>query len=100
MIPQHLKQLTKVNRVEPRQLQMKCHSAPPKNKMKLNEAKCKELRISFSKVPRDFNPILLIDKCVKVVESCKILSMVINNKLTWDLHINQVVKVYLNEYTI
>ena len=26
------------------------------NKMKLNEEKCEELRISFSKVPRDFTP--------------------------------------------
>ena len=62
------------------------------NKMKLNETKCKELRISFSKVPRDFNPILINDKCVKVVESCKLLGMTINNKLTWNLHIDEVVK--------
>ena len=53
------------------------------NKMKLNEAKCKELRISFSKVPRDFNPTYINDKCVKVVESCKLLGMIINNKLTY-----------------
>ena len=45
------------------------------NKMKLNEEKCKELRISFSKVPLDFNPILINDKCVEVVESCKLLGM-------------------------
>ena len=62
------------------------------NKMKLNEEKCKELRISFSKVPRDFNPILVNDKCVEVVESCKLLGMTINNKLTWNLHIDEVVK--------
>ena len=51
MIREHLKQLTEGNRVE-------C------------KVKCKELHISFSKVPRDFNPILKNDKCVKVVESC------------------------------
>ena len=62
------------------------------NKMRLNEAKCKELRISFSKVPRDFNPILINDKCVEVVESCKLLGMTINNKLSWNLHIDEVVK--------
>ena len=62
------------------------------NKMKLNEAKCKELRISFSKVPRDFNPILINDKSVKVVESCKLLGMTINNKLMWNSHIDEVVK--------
>ena len=62
------------------------------SKMKLNETKCKELRTSFSKVPRDFNPILINDKCVKVVESCKLLSMIISNKLTWNLHIDEVVK--------
>ena len=49
------------------------------NKMKLNEAKCKELCISFSTVPRDFSPIIN-DKCVKAVESCKLLGMTINNK--------------------
>ena len=62
------------------------------NKMKLNEEKCKKLRISFSKVPRDFNPILINDKCVEVVENCKLLGMTINNKLTWNLHIDEVVK--------
>ena len=67
------------------------------NKMKLNEAKCKELRISFSKVPRDFNPILINDKCVELVESCKLLGMTMNNKLTWNSHIDEVVKKYLNE---
>ena len=60
--------------------------------MKLHEAKCKELPISFSKVPRDFNPIYINDKCVKVVESCKLLGMIINNKLTWNLHIDELFK--------
>ena len=40
----------------------------------------------------DFNPILLNDKCVKVVESCKLLRMTLNNKLTWNSHIDEVVK--------
>ena len=57
------------------------------NKMKLNEEKCKELRISFSKVPRDFNPILINNKSVRVVKSVKLLRLSFDNKLTWNLHI-------------
>ena len=62
------------------------------NKMKLNEEKCKELRISFSKVPRDFNPILINNKSIRVVKSVKLLGLSFDNNLTWNLHIEEVVK--------
>ena len=62
------------------------------NKMKLNEEKCKELRISFSKVPCDFNPILINNKSVRVVKSVKLPGLSFDNKLTWNLHIEEVVK--------
>ena len=72
------------------------------NEMKLNEEKCKELRISFSKVPRDFNPILINNKSVRVVKSVKRLGLSFDNKLTWNLHIEEVVKKVsiLNEFII
>ena len=60
--------------------------------MKLNEEKCKELRISFSKVPRDFNLIIINNKSVRVVKSVKLLGLSFDNKLTWNLHIKEVVK--------
>jgi hypothetical protein len=37
------------------------------NKMKLNTDKCKELRISFAKNPREFSPVIIVDKRLEVV---------------------------------
>jgi len=40
-----------------------------KNRVKLNNEKCKELRISFARVERDFPPVVIDGVNMKVVES-------------------------------
>ena len=58
----------------------------------LNESKCKELRISFSKSPPDFDPITINNKELEVVESVKLLGMHISNDLKWNSHISVFMK--------
>ena len=45
------------------------------DKLTLNESKCKELRISFSKYPPDFDPITINKEQLEVVQSVKLLGM-------------------------
>ena len=60
--------------------------------MQLNPDKCKELRISFNAKPRSFDPIVLNGKELEVVTNFKLLGVNIHNKLTWNHHIDDVVK--------
>lgn len=62
------------------------------NRMQLNADKCKELRISFAKHHREFSPIIVNSKCLDVVTSVKLLGLTISNDLTWNVHINDLVK--------
>jgi hypothetical protein len=60
--------------------------------MQLNPDKCKELRISFNAESRTFDPIVINGKELAVVTNIKLLGLTINNKLTWQPHIDEVVK--------
>ncbi len=60
--------------------------------MQLNPEKCKELRISFNAEPRSFVPIVINRKELEAVTNFKLLGLTINNKLTWNHHIDEVVK--------
>ena len=62
------------------------------NRMQLNADKCKELRISFNAKPRSFDPIAVNGQELEVVTNFKLLNLNINNKLTWNHHIDDVVK--------
>jgi hypothetical protein len=62
------------------------------NRMQLNPDKCKELRISFNAESRPFHPIVINGKELEVVTNIKLLGLTINNKLTWQPHIDEVVK--------
>ena len=55
-----------------------------RNKFQINEAKCKELRISFAKCKPHFEPIVINDKLIKVVTSVKLLGLNISNDLKWN----------------
>ena len=44
-----------------------------KNRVKFNNDKCKDLRISFARVERDFPPVVIDGVNIKVVESAKTL---------------------------
>ena len=63
-----------------------------KNRVKLNNDKCKELHISFARVERDFPPVVIDGVNIKVVESAKLLGLTISNDLTWNAHITEVIK--------
>jgi len=52
------------------------------SKVQLNADKCKELRISFAKEQRIFDPIIIEGKEVELVTSTKPLGLAIANDLT------------------
>ena len=62
------------------------------DKFQLNEAKCKELRISFARPKRSFSPILINNKPIEVVSNAKILGVSISKDLRWNVHILEIVK--------
>ena len=62
------------------------------NRVVLNPDKCKELRILFSRNPEAFDLVSIDDKEIEVVNSAKLLGITISDKLTWNTHINELVK--------
>ncbi len=58
----------------------------------LNEAKCKELRLSFRKTEPIFDPITINDKTIELVTSAKVLGLNIFNDLKWNIHISEIVR--------
>ena len=62
------------------------------NDFELNEAKCKELRICFSKSPPNFDPVEINGKPLELVTSAKILRLNVSSDLKWNIHVNQLVK--------
>lgn len=62
------------------------------NRVKLNSDKCKELRISFTKIKPQLAPIVVSNQELKCVESAKLLGVSITNNLTWNDHIGQTIK--------
>ena len=62
------------------------------NKFKLNETKCKELRISFSKSNIGFDPVIINNKELEAVENVKILGVHISRDLKWNTHISVILK--------
>ena len=62
------------------------------DRFQLNEAKCKELRISFAKTKRDFEPITINSKSIDVVPHAKLLGLNISCDLKWNVHISETVR--------
>lgn len=62
------------------------------NRVQLNTEKCKEMRISFTKFKQEFEPILINGDTLEVVENVKLLGLNISSNLTWNIHINEIVK--------
>ena len=88
------------------------------NRVKLNSEKCKELRISFANSLRgrrskgkgkgkgirardhargaknkpQLAPIVVNNQELECVESAKLLGVTISNNLTWNMHIDQIIK--------
>ena len=62
-----------------------------KNIFQLNSEKCKELRISFTSAS-EFPPVLIGQKCIKLVKDAKLLGVTISSDLTWNTHVSVVTK--------
>ena len=62
------------------------------NRVQLNSDKCKELRISFAKKESHFAPIVINNEELGLVNSAKLLGVTISNNLTWNEHINEIIK--------
>ena len=50
------------------------------------------MRISFTKSQQEFEPILINGDALEVVDSLKLLGLSISNDLTWNIHINEILK--------
>ena len=62
------------------------------NGFQLNEGKCKELRISFSRSPPDFDPIVVNSKDLECVQKAKMLGVTFSVDLKWNAHVDEIVK--------
>ena len=62
-----------------------------KNRFQVNSEKCKELRISFTSAS-EFPPVIIGQKCIKLVEDAKLLGVTISSDLTWNAHVSEVTK--------
>ena len=61
-------------------------------KFQLNETKCKELRITFSKSDPILDPIVVNNQPLEIVKSAKLLGMNIFSDLKWNIHITEIMK--------
>ena len=62
------------------------------NRVKLNSEKCKELRISFAKNKPQLVPMVVKNQELECVEIAKLLGVTMSNNLTWNMHIDQIIK--------
>ena len=67
-------------------------SQSQRERFKLNEAKCKELRISFAKNSQDnLDPIVVNNKNLEVIQTAKLLGLTISSNLKWNAHVSEIV---------
>ena len=62
------------------------------NMFQIQPKKCKEMRISFRKIPETYEDITINGKTIDVIRSVKILGVTLQSNLKWDEHINNIVK--------
>ena len=58
----------------------------------LNESKCKEVRISFTKSENTLEPVTINNMNIEVVPSAKLLGVMISNDLKWNVHAEMICK--------
>ena len=67
-------------------------SQSQRERFKLNEAKWKELRISFAKNSQDnLDPIVVNNKNLEVTPTAKLLGLTICSNLKWNAHVSEIV---------
>ena len=62
------------------------------NKFQMNEGKCKEMRIGFSKLTTHFEPIKIHNNPLELVKCAKILGLTVSKDLKWNEHVQQTTK--------
>ena len=62
------------------------------NRVVLNPDNCKEMRISFARDPECFDAITIDGKELEVVKNAKLLGLTISDNLTWNAHVNEIIK--------
>ena len=62
------------------------------NKFQLREAKCEELRISFAITDSQFEPVVVNDKPLEIVQHVKLLGLNLLSDLKWNHHISEITK--------
>ena len=50
------------------------------------------MRIYFTKSQQEFEPILINSSALEVIDSVKLLGLNISSDLTWNIHINEILK--------
>lgn len=63
-----------------------------RNNMKINPIKCKELFISFANEPPIVPQIVIDGELLERVSTCKLLRVILNDKLSWGDHVEMVHK--------
>ena len=61
------------------------------NNVMLNQSKCKELIISFSKDVPNLRPLFIKDRCISPVPSAKVLGLYFSSDLSWNVHVEHIV---------
>lgn len=62
------------------------------NRLKLKDEKCKELKISFARNQPELQPIVVNGKELELVQSAKLLGIIITSDLSQNHHIGKVIK--------
>ena len=60
------------------------------DKFQVNQAKCKELQITFARTVRGFAPVYVLP--IEVFPNAKILGLRVSKDLKWNAHISDIVK--------
>ena len=58
----------------------------------MNEAKCKELRVSFARTNPQFDPVMVNEKPLEIVQHAKPLGLNISSDLKWNFHVSEITK--------
>ena len=64
------------------------------DKFQLNETKCKELQIGFSRSADSFEAVTINNKPIEVVTIVNLLGLTISNNLKWNAHIENASRLY------
>jgi hypothetical protein len=60
------------------------------NNMRLNVSKTKEMRISFLRVPMKFDALSSSGLNIEIVQTVKLLGVIISSNLTWNAHVDYI----------